>query len=148
MRGDPKNFWKRVVMGTGCWEWAGKRTSLGYGRLKVGPRYWYAHRRAWVLAKGPIPSGMRVCHRCDNPSCVRPDHLWLGTQTDNVRDMMTKGRHNPVPKKTHCIHGHAFTPENTRRGKRGTQACRECSNAARRIPNARGPYRRSGNAMS
>ena len=79
--------------GEGCWEyrdWAVNHN--GYGRLWVGGRTVAAHRFAWELAYGPIPHGMQVCHRCDNPPCVRPDHLFLGTARDNARDRDAKGR--------------------------------------------------------
>lgn len=75
-----------------CWIWTGPTNNHGYGRFG-GSRY--AHRVSYQLAHGPIPPGMVVLHRCDNPPCVNPDHLSLGTQRDNVRDMVTKGRHNP-----------------------------------------------------
>jgi hypothetical protein len=87
-------FWKKVAKGDGCWNWIGRRNALGYGFLKAlnGRRQVRAHRISWELHFGPIPDGLAVLHRCDNPPCVRPDHLFLGTQTDNMRDMWTKGR--------------------------------------------------------
>ena len=72
----------------GCWEWQGFRNAQGYGEY----RHKKAHRVSWELANGQIPDGLYVCHKCDNPSCVRPDHLFLGTAKDNVHDMITKGR--------------------------------------------------------
>lgn len=77
---------------SGCWLWLGVPNSDGYGGLKIKGRAYKAHRVAWERANGPIPDGMCVCHKCDVPSCVNPDHLFLGTHTDNMRDMTAKGR--------------------------------------------------------
>jgi hypothetical protein len=80
------------ILWTPCVEWAGYRTRCGYGQLRFQGRLGYAHRVAWIRANGPIPAGMQVCHRCDNPSCVRLDHLFLGTAQENAQDMARKGR--------------------------------------------------------
>lgn len=77
----------------GCWEWKRATNSMGYGVLTVNYRTAYAHRLAWEMENGPIPDGALVLHRCDNPRCVRPDHLFLGTHADNMADMTAKGRH-------------------------------------------------------
>ncbi len=76
----------------GCWEWQGGITKYGYGTLKVANKSRQAHRMAWIEIYGEIPVGLKVCHACDNRACCRPSHLFLGTQMDNVKDMVTKGR--------------------------------------------------------
>lgn len=82
-----------AVQDNGCWLWNGYTAPNGYGMVSIAPyRRGYAHRAAWTVANGPIPDGMQVCHRCDNPPCVNPAHLFLGTVIDNMRDMSTKGR--------------------------------------------------------
>lgn len=80
-------------VGVGCWEWQGSRDSNGYGRLNVDGVPMLAHRVAWVLFRGAITSGEHVCHRCDNPPCVRPEHLFLGDYQANTDDKMAKKRH-------------------------------------------------------
>lgn len=76
-----------------CIMWEGYTTPKGYGRRTVKGRPVLAHRHAWFLANGPIPDGLCVLHRCDNPGCINVDHLFLGTNQDNVDDKMSKGRH-------------------------------------------------------
>jgi hypothetical protein len=79
----------------GCWLWQGclNKSRYGYGYIYVDGQMQLAHRLAWQMAYGEIPAGMQVHHRCDNPRCVRPDHLWIGVQKENHADMMRKGRH-------------------------------------------------------
>ena len=77
---------------TGCWEWTASQNPDGYGQFKLNGRREKAHRVAHVLYIGEIPKGMCVLHRCDNPSCVNPEHLFLGTHADNVKDKVAKGR--------------------------------------------------------
>lgn len=88
-----ERFDQKVQRGEGCWMWTACRDAGGYGRIRIesSPSV-MAHRVAWVLNFGSIPVGMVVCHRCDTPACVRPDHLFLGSIADNVADMFTKGR--------------------------------------------------------
>lgn len=90
---SPKErFWARVKTTDGCWLWVGNRGREGYGSIWVHGRAVRVHRFSWELHYGTIPHGMYVCHRCDNPSCVNPLHLFLGTHLDNMRDKMSKGR--------------------------------------------------------
>jgi hypothetical protein len=94
-----EHFWSRVDRsGDGCWLWQGTIGNRGYGRTSYQNRTIGAHRLAWIYARGHIPDGQVVCHRCDNPPCVRPDHLFLGTFADNSADMVRKGRAVNGPK--------------------------------------------------
>lgn len=74
-----------------CWNWQGKKVR-GYGKLIIAGRSYFAHRLSYWLMTGDIPDGLLICHRCDNPACINPEHLFLGTQQDNVADMMQKKR--------------------------------------------------------
>lgn len=80
-------------MSAGCIEWTGARDRRGYGQVKINGKKVAVHRSYWEEVNGPIPEGMVVMHTCDNPPCFRLDHLRLGTQADNIADMMAKGRH-------------------------------------------------------
>ena len=89
----PERFWAKVRKSDGCWEWTASRNQKGYGELKVdGSKNSTAHRVSWQLHNGPIPTGLHVLHHCDNPPCIRPDHLFLGTNRDNAQDAAVKGR--------------------------------------------------------
>lgn len=88
-----RRLWSRVDRSQeGCWEWQAGKTAAGYGEFMFQRKMYYAHRAAWILSCGDIPDGKCVRHKCDNPACCRPDHLELGTQNDNVQDMMSRGR--------------------------------------------------------
>jgi HNH endonuclease len=76
---------------TGCWLWTGGYSANGYGRFNQTQ----AHRFSWELVHGPIPDGLQACHKCDVRACVNPEHIFIGTQSDNLRDMVQKGRDNP-----------------------------------------------------
>ena len=97
--GTPEErFWKKVNKTEGCWLWTGGHNGVGYGIIRVWAVRSYAHRFSWVLHNGPVPEGLQVLHRCDVPACVRPDHLFLGTQQANVDDMRNKGRARGSPR--------------------------------------------------
>lgn len=90
----PEDLWRRVDVRTPdeCWPWKGPGDKDGYGRMKIGDGTVRAHRVAWALGHGFDPGDALVLHRCDNPPCCNPAHLFLGTHTDNVRDMHSKDR--------------------------------------------------------
>lgn len=88
-----ERFWEKVKKTDGCWEWTGYRTRKGYGEVYIrGEGSRRAHRVSYQLHHGTVPKSMQILHRCDNPPCVNPDHLFLGTAADNTRDMLEKGR--------------------------------------------------------
>lgn len=91
----------------GCWEWTGALNGAGYGITRVKGTSYRAHRYSYQIHVGPIPKGMLICHKCDNPKCVRPDHLFVGTPKDNSQDMVSKGRNM-----------HKVCPETLARGDR------------------------------
>jgi len=115
---------------TACWLWKGRLTWQGYGQTSLLGGARMAHRVAYALFTGEIPDGAHVCHQCDNPPCVNPSHLWLGSHTDNMHDKLVKGRHraghntgnNPF---THCPQGHEYSAANTYLY-HGRRYCRTC----------------------
>lgn len=126
-------LWTRCVpSAAGCWEWLGS-TQKGYARLEWKGKNEAGSRVAFMLQYGPIPEGKHVLHDCDNPLCINPDHLRLGTHADNMRDISKHGRHWQA-NKTHCKQGHPFDAANTRfRYRDGVAAgrnCRACGRAS------------------
>jgi len=108
---DLNNFWNKIKKTESCWIWIA-HTVKGYGQFSFGGKIFLAHRFMWELKFGPIPSGLCVCHRCDVPLCVNPDHLWLGTVIDNNRDSWNKNRRNH---KGERHPGHKLTWEDIRK---------------------------------
>lgn len=88
-----QRFFEKVDITDGCWNWKAVKNKDGYGRLTASNRNYRAHRMSWMLYFGEIQEGLFVCHKCDNPSCVNPQHLFLGTAKDNAVDRNRKGRH-------------------------------------------------------
>ncbi len=132
---DPvERFWEHVdKQGPDeCWEWLAGCYPNGYGRIMLGSRTdgsrreVLVHRFVWELEHGEIPEGLNVCHHCDNRPCANVEHLFLGTQADNLDDMIRKhGHHNS--NRTHCKRGHPFDEENTEYTSGHTRRrCRKC----------------------
>lgn len=100
-----KRFWDKVQKTDTCWNWIGSKRH-GYGVIKIEGKNISTHRLSYEMHIGPIPFGVNVCHSCDNPSCVNPNHLFLGTQSDNMIDAMEKGR-IVVPEGIRFVSGHS-----------------------------------------
>lgn len=93
----PDSFWALASRAdNGCLEWSRRLHKDGYGEISYRRKYWLAHRLAWFLCNGEIPYGMCVCHKCDNPKCIDPSHLFLGTHSQNMNDMKIKGRRKGI----------------------------------------------------
>lgn len=118
-------FWRFVKKTETCWLWTGARTNFGHGvfknKIATGN---LAHRFSYALHFESIPSKKMILHKCDNPDCVNPEHLYLGNHKDNMRDVALRKRHWNT-KKTACKNGHRFNPENIYMTKYGRR-CREC----------------------
>lgn len=106
-------FFSRIKKTNYCWFWLGTKIKKGYGLIISGRSQIFAHRFSWeVHNQKPVPEDMFVLHKCDNPPCVNPDHLYVGTIAQNMRDRDERKRGWPA-KLTHCKYGHEFNPENT-----------------------------------
>ena len=139
-----ERFWAKTRVDTvsGCLLWTGTTlqprwgTGFSYGKVRLGGKLMSAHRVAWELTHGQVLDGLMVLHKCDVRNCVNPDHLFLGTHADNMRDMSAKGRGNnasavrtisaKTKAKTHCPQGHPYDEANTYLRKSGWRSCRRC----------------------
>lgn len=107
---------RRLKTNGSCMEWTGAKSLLGYGRIKVNGRLELPHRLMWELVNGAIPDGLCVLHKCDNPPCINPTHLFLGTKSDNMQDAAAKGR---LPKERLDLR--------TKDGPNETLYCKKCN---------------------
>lgn len=124
---DAERFWPKVDTSGDCWTWrAGVFKSTGYGAFHFSGRGLItAHRAAWLLAHGDVQEGLVIDHLCRNRICVRPDHLKAVTNTENLERGAGYALRNGM--RDHCIHGHAYTPENTYISPAGDTRCRTCA---------------------
>lgn len=124
-----ERFWKYVDKkgADECWNWTGARSGrMGYGCFNALGTQWKANRISWRVHHGECPGELFVCHKCDNPLCVNPDHLFLGTNADNVKDSIAKGRQYPPHRsRMYCKRGHRFTKENSGKNTPG-RYCKKC----------------------
>jgi hypothetical protein len=142
MKSIEERFEQYINKSNACWEWTGGKTRGGYGslhsRTEDGTNInLYAHRVSWMIYKGDIPDGLCVCHHCDNPSCVNPEHLFTGTVADNMHDRDRKGRFNGGKKHNGfvncapiCKRGHLLSDANVyiyRYNGKLLRQCKECN---------------------
>ena len=127
------NFMKRIKINdsNNCWEWIAHKSYQGYGRFKGAKSTGniLTHRISWVFHKGELSEKDCVLHKCDNPSCVNPDHLFVGSKADNNKDRALKKRSGLRWKnKEYCKRNHLLSPENIKIRKNGSRTCRLCDN--------------------
>lgn len=113
-----------------CWIWTLAKDKDGYGVAHKGRGNFRAHRISYETFIGPIPEGFSVCHHCDNPPCCNPAHLFLGTNQDNMDDMVAKGR---KPRKSHCPKGHPYSGTNVVFESDGSQKCKICKRTREKL---------------
>ncbi len=108
-------FYNNIITepNSGCWIWIKSISNKGYGRAHLRPFEMSSHRFSWILFRGKIPETFHICHKCDTPSCVNPEHLFIGTAADNMADKIKKGRSKYAQRKNQCKHGHEFNENNT-----------------------------------
>jgi len=126
-----ERFFEKVNKTNSCWLWTGALTSRGYGSFGVEGKVTSAHRYSYQIHIGKIPKGLIICHSCDVPACVNPEHLWAGTTSDNMKDMVAKNRNgNSSRMHTHCRRGHDFNiygfKTYTKKNGKVERYCREC----------------------
>lgn len=111
---------------TGCWLWQGYTNRAGYGAFQIRSKISvFAHRASWEIFKSKIPKRLYVCHKCDTPSCVNPDHLFLGSNSDNQKDSVIKKRHHES-RKILCKRSHPLIGSNLKINPNGSRQCRKC----------------------
>ncbi len=130
-----EGFWTKVDRSGECWEWRGGKDRSGYGRLRFGGRLIQAHRLAYELSVGPIPSSLELDHLCRNRGCVNPHHLEPVTRRENVMRGVGVGAFHA--RATECPQGHAYSTENTYRDRLGKRYCRICKRVTKALSNAR-----------
>ena len=138
---ESERFWCKVEKTDSCWNWKASLKS-GYGGFQYNGHFVRAHRASWHMHNGPIPEGIFICHKCDNPLCVNPEHLFLGTHRDNVLDAVSKGRFKKKLPAT-CDKGHEYVDGSYFKDKEGRRVCRECKRQrnreySKRLAEARG----------
>lgn len=124
----------RIRIVNGCWEWQRARNKAGYGNVVHNGRTWLSHRLPYMFATGQNPGELLVCHRCDNPPCINPDHLYLGTYKDNASDMHNRGRNwqaviENCPR-SHPLADFNLVPSHLKRGGRSCWACHKANSLA------------------
>lgn len=125
-------YWSKVTYGTGCWLWKGKPRNGKYGYFQYKYRSYPAHRISYQLKVNRLKVDELVLHKCHNMLCVNPAHLYVGTQKDNVRDMLLAKRGH-YQRRTHCPHGHEYSAVNTQMVN-GKRYCKECKKRYRPKP--------------
>jgi hypothetical protein len=132
----PERFEAKVDRSDECHIWTGSKSSQGYGYIGYKGKVLKSHRVAATMAFGMFDQRLHVLHSCDNPPCVNPNHLWLGTNGENMRDRANKGRY-VNQKKTHCPEGHSYSGGNLYISPSGYRNCRSCRQEATRRFNER-----------